>query len=282
MMLRIIFCIITKNIKLDIKFMYKNIFIVADSTEKAQSLYSILSSKYDFVKEVKDADIILALGGDGFMLHTMHNFINYDIPIYGINCGSFGFLMNKYQDNNFLERVNKSSVSSISPLHMVAQDDNGKVHHALAMNEVSIVRTSRQAANLKICVDKKTRLEKLVADGILLSTPAGSTAYNLSVHGPILPLSCNLLALTPISPFRPRLWKGALLSHTSNTRIIVLNHEKRPVSVVADFTEIENVTSVQIRQDHSKSIKILFNSKQSLEERIIREQFRSGHNDLYI
>lgn len=256
--------------------MYKNIFLIADVTEKAQNIYKILSEKYSFVKDISEADLLVALGGDGFMLHTMHEFLNYGIPIYGINCGSFGFLLNEYKENNFLEIIDNSSISELYPLKMVARDTDNELHYALAINEVSIIRTSRQATHLKICVDNKVRLDKLVADGILLSTPAGSTAYNLSVHGPILPLSCNLLALTPISPFRPRLWKGALLHDDSNTKITVIDYEKRPVSVVADFTEINNVTDIQIRQDRSKGIKLLFNSKQSLEERIIREQFISG------
>jgi NAD+ kinase len=251
---------------------YKSIACVADDSEKAQEAYKLLALRYDFVEEAK-ADVIIALGGDGFMLHILHTYMDIDKPIYGVNCGTVGFLMNEYRENDLLDYINKAQLAVLHPLHMTAKTADGKEHYALAINEVSMFRQSKQAANLKISVDGKVRLNELMCDGILLATPAGSTAYNLSAQGPIIPLGSDILALTPISPFRPRRWRGALLSHKAIVRIESLNSEKRPVSAVADFTEVRDVISVEIREERDKQIKILFDEGHSLEERIIREQF---------
>lgn len=252
---------------------YKSIACVADDSEKARDAYKKLSKHYPFVKNIDDADVILALGGDGFMLHNLHEYMDHNAPIYGMNCGSVGFLMNEYREEDLLEHINNAKLAILHPLHMIAKSLDGSEHHALAVNEVSMLRQSKQAAHLKISIDNKERIEELVCDGVLVSTPAGSTAYNFSVHGPIIPLRSQILALTPISPFRPRRWRGALLDHKAVVKIDVLDSKKRPTSAVADFTEVRDVSSVEIREERSKEIKILFDAGHSLEERIISEQF---------
>ncbi len=252
---------------------YKAIACIADDSEKATGLYNLLAQKYKFVSDPKDADIIVVLGGDGFMLHCLHEYMNLDIPFYGINCGTVGFLMNEYHQNDLKARLVRVKTEVIKPLHMIARTKDGMEEHALAVNEVSLLRSSSQAANLRISIDDLVRIEELTCDGVLVATPAGSTAYNLSVHGPIVPLGAGILALTPISPFRPRRWKGALLSHKAVVKIEVLNPEKRPVNAVADFTEAKNVISVEIREESERGIKLLFDQGHSLEERIISEQF---------
>lgn len=252
---------------------YKNIICVADDSKKAQEAYKLLRKRYSFIKDKKKADVIIALGGDGFMLHTLHEHMDGDIPIYGMNRGSIGFLMNEYREGDLLECLARAKQVILHPLQMTAKTVDGKIHTALAINEVSMLRESRQAATLKIKVDGKVRVKELVSDGVLVATPAGSTAYNLSVHGPILPLGCGILALTPISPFRPRRWRGALLNQKAVIDVEVLNYQKRPVSAVADFTEIRDVVSVAVKEIKNKKVKILFDPKHSLEERIISEQF---------
>lgn len=254
---------------------YKKIACVADESGKAQEAYKSLVRRYEFIKDVEEADAIVALGGDGFMLHSMHEYMDMNIPIYGMNCGTVGFLMNAYRENDLLECINKTKVELLSPLQMMATDKQGKHHHALAVNEVSLLRQTKQAAHIKVSVDNRVRVEELVCDGILVATPAGSTAYNLSVHGPIIPMGSQLLVLTPVSPFRPRRWKGALLSQRVLVRFDILDSDKRPVSAVADFTEIRDVISVEVREDRDKSVKVLFDRGHSLEERIISEQFMS-------
>jgi NAD+ kinase len=252
---------------------YKSIACVADCSDKAQEAYKALSKKYKFVKVEEDADAILALGGDGFMLHTLHKYIDSKKPIYGMNCGTIGFLMNEYREDDLYKHINEAVVAVLHPLHMTAKTRSGSEHYALAINEVSMFRESKQAANLKISVDGKERLNDLMCDGVLVATPAGSTAYNFSAQGPIIPLGSDILALTPISPFRPRRWRGALLNHKAVVEIEVLNPEKRPVSAVADFTEVRDVISVRVGEEREKEIKLLFDAGHSLEERIIREQF---------
>jgi NAD+ kinase len=252
---------------------YKSIACLADNSDKAQEAYKSLSAKYSFAKNDKDADAILALGGDGFMLHILHKHMESSKPIYGMNCGTVGFLMNEYRDNDLFDYINNAKVATLHPLHMTAKTSDGKEHHALAINEVSMFRHSKQAANLRISIDGQERLPELMCDGILVATPAGSTAYNLSVQGPIIPLGSDILALTPISPFRPRRWHGAILNHKAVVGVEVLDPEKRPVSAVADFTEVRDVISVEIREERKKEIRILFDPGHSLEERIIREQF---------
>lgn len=220
-----------------------------------------------------EADVIIVLGGDGYMLEVMHRYGHQNVRIYGMNCGTVGFLMNLYNPYGLKERLEKSTSVHLHPLEMKAYDQSHHLYSGLAFNEVSLLRQTRQTAHLRLKIDQIQRLEELVCDGVLVATPAGSTAYNLSVHGPILPLGSNLLALTPISPFRPRRWKGALLPHTSSVQIQVLDSEKRPVSAVADFTEIRHVVQVEIREAQDHCVNLLFDPEHALEERFIREQF---------
>lgn len=220
-----------------------------------------------------DADVIVALGGDGLMLETIHAVMATNKPIYGMNRGSVGFLLNEYSELTLLERIGAAERAVIHPLRMHALDVHGQTHEALAFNEVSMLRTTRQTAKLRISVDDKVRLAELICDGALISTPAGSTAYNLSAHGPIIPIDAKILAVTPISAFRPRRWRGALLSHTARIRLDVLEGDKRPVSAVADFFEAPNVLRVDVAEDRNVSIAMLFDAGRSLEERVLAEQF---------
>jgi NAD+ kinase len=224
---------------------------------------------------LENAQVVVALGGDGFMLESVHELMGSDKPIYGMNRGSVGFLMNEYSEDDLLGRINAAEQAVIHPLRMQAVDVNGETHEALAFNEVSLLRTTRQAAKLRISVDGKVRLSELICDGALISTPMGSTAYNLSAHGPIIPLDAKILALTPISAFRPRRWRGALLSHTARLRLEVLEGAKRPVSAVADNFEAPNVIEVYIAEDRDVSLCMLFDSGRSLEERVLAEQFNA-------
>ncbi len=219
------------------------------------------------------AAVIVALGGDGFMLQTLHAFLGAQKPIYGMNCGSVGFLMNEYGEDSLAQRLDAAEAAEVHPLRMTAVGRDGKTTEALAFNEASLLRETRQAAKLRIIVDDKTRISELICDGILISTPAGSTAYNLSAHGPILPIDAALLALTPISAFRPRRWRGALLSHNARTRFEILEPEKRPVSAVADHFEVRDVASVDVAEDRSIAMTMLFDEGHSLNERILAEQF---------
>lgn len=248
-------------------------FFAAD-TEEAQEALKDLKKQYKDVG-AHDADIAIALGGDGTLLETIHATYESGLPIYGMNCGSVGFLLNPFRPENLLERLEAAHQVEIFPLRMTATDQQGKKHEAMAFNEVSLLRETRQAAKLKISVDNIERIPELVCDGILLATPAGSTAYNLSAHGPIIPLSANVLALTPISAFRPRRWRGALLPYHLRVKMEILNPEKRPVSATADSTEIRNVTTVEIRQSDSIGCTLLFDPDHNLEERILKEQFVS-------
>jgi len=246
---------------------------VASNAPDAKASLARLTARYGDLGP-DDADIVVALGGDGFMLATQHRFMNSGKPVYGMNKGTVGFLMNEYSEEGLPERVANATARTIHPLDMEAQDSAGFIHHAKAINEVSMLRQSYQAASLCIRIDGKTRLDPLVCDGVLLATPAGSTAYNLSAHGPILPLDAPLLALTPVSPFRPRRWRGALIPNTSEVTITVNEPEKRPVNAVADHTEIKTVLRVTIRQDAASSGILLFDAEHSWDERILREQFQ--------
>jgi NAD+ kinase len=219
------------------------------------------------------ADVVVALGGDGFMLETLHSTRARGVPVYGMNCGSVGFLMNGYAEEGLPERVAEAQTTVLYPLQMRAVTASGEVAEALAFNEVSLLRQLRQGAKIRISVDGRVRLAELMCDGVLISTPAGSTAYNLSAHGPIVPLSANLLPLTPISAFRPRRWRGALLPSNAEVLFEVLEADKRPVAAVADFTEVRDVTRVEVREDRSRSVTVLFDPDQALSERIIAEQF---------
>ncbi len=219
------------------------------------------------------ATVVVALGGDGFMLETLHALLGRDVPVYGMNCGSVGFLMNTVGEDDLPVRLSHAQEAVLHPLRMHAVTMTGAVEEALALNEVSLLRQLRQAAKIRITVDGTVRLEELICDGVLISTPAGSTAYNLSAHGPIVPLSANLLPLTPISAFRPRRWRGALLPSSADVLFQVLEPEKRPVAAVADFTEVRDVVSVAVSEDRSVTVRVLFDPDQGLSERIIAEQF---------
>jgi NAD+ kinase len=257
---------------------YKTIGIVADNTPSAQKAKLQLSKKYK-LKQVqnrpnnKGIDALIALGGDGFMLQTLHNHIEDGVPVYGMNMGTVGFLLNNYSEKNLLERLEKARDTKIHPLKMICYSEDGSIIKASAINEVSLLRTSGQAAKLKITVDGTTHLDELVCDGVLVSTPAGSSAYNYSNGGMILPIYSNLLALTPICPFRPRRWKGAFLPNTAKVEFEVLRYWKRPAKAVADNFEVDNVIKVEIFEDTKKTIHLLFDAGHSLEERIMKEQF---------
>jgi NAD+ kinase len=223
---------------------------------------------------METADVVVALGGDGLMLQTLHKVMRVGIPVYGMNFGSVGFMMNTYSEEDLDRRLEEVQRTRIYPLSMDVLDTSGALRTALALNEVSLFRSTYQAAKLQIVVDGETRLEELICDGALLSTPAGSTAYNLSAHGPILPIEAPLLALTPISPFRPRRWRGAILSNRAVVKFITREAAKRPVSAVADNVEFQNVLEVTVREDRSHGVTLLFDPGTSLEERVLSEQFR--------
>ncbi len=245
---------------------------VTSAAEEASSAAQRLRARYPTVAP-EEADIIVALGGDGFVLETLHRYLARGTPVYGMNCGSVGFLMNLYDESDLPQRLARAERVTLHPLAMTAHDGSGETHDALAINEVSLLREGRQAAKLKISVDGVTRMEELICDGVLVATPAGSTAYNVSAYGPIVPIGAPLLALTPISAFRPRRWRGALLPNTSRVTIEVLETDKRPVSASADFTEVRGVSRVEVRQDEGVSLYLLFDPEHNLEERIIKEQF---------
>ncbi|MEQ1714920.1 MAG: NAD kinase [Hyphomicrobium sp.] len=252
---------------------FEKIAFVASDVAEATDARNALAARYGDV-DPHSADAIVALGGDGLMLQTLHRFINDKIPIYGMNRGSIGFLMNDYREENLIERLTAAEVTRIHPLAMIAYDSAGKAHKGLAINEVSMFRERYQAAKLRITIDGKVRMEELICDGVLVATPAGSTAYNLSAHGPILPINTPLLALTPISPFRPRRWRGALIPNKARITVTVLESEKRPVSAVADHFEIRNVVKVEIEKARNTDLSMMFDPDHGLEERVLAEQFR--------
>jgi NAD+ kinase len=242
------------------------------SIPEAQKVRATLEALYPVVLP-SEADVLVVLGGDGFMLETMHQHLNNPLPLYGVHCGSVGFLMNECLPSTLLDRLAKAIPTVLRPLEMTAQQNAGSITKALAFNEVSLLRETRQAAKIQISIDGINRLDELVCDGILVATPAGSTAYNLSAHGPIIPLEAPLLALTPISAFRPRRWKGALLPETVEVTFTIHEAEKRPVSAVAGFTEVRDVSLVTIRQTKEAGVTLLFDHDHNLQERILREQF---------
>ena len=251
---------------------FKHIAFVAGTTPEARDAYERLQGRYGNV-EPKDAEVIVALGGDGLMLQTLHKFMNSGKPIYGMQRGTVGFLMNDFSIDNLIERLTAAQITVIHPLVMRARDSTGRMHEHRAINEVSLFRQSAQAAHLRILIDGQERLAQLVADGVLLATPAGSTAYNLSVQGAIIPINAPLLALTPISPFRPRRWRGALLPDKAKVTIEVMDSDKRPVAAVADSDEVRSVRSVDVSMDLSVSLNMLFDPGHNLDERILSEQF---------
>ena len=244
----------------------------ASDRPEAQEARDRLAARYGEAGEA-GAQVIVALGGDGFMLEMLHRHMASGTPIYGMNRGSVGFLMNEYSEDGLLERINAAERADIHPLRMVAVDIHGETHLALAINEVSLLRQTRQTAKLRISIDGKVRLNELSCDGALVATPAGSTAYNLSAHGPIIPLDAKVLALTPISAFRPRRWRGALLAHTARVTFEILEGDKRSVSAVADNFEVRDVVEVQVAEDRDVSMTMLFDAGRSLEERMLAEQF---------
>jgi NAD+ kinase len=248
------------------------IAFLGSATETATAARARLASRYGDAPP-EEAAVVVALGGDGAMLETQHRLLGRNVPVYGMNRGSVGFLMNDYREENLLQRLAEAQAAVLHPLRMCATGAGGKKQEALAVNEVSLLRETRQAAKIRILVDGKARLAEMICDGILVATPAGSTAYNLSAHGPIVPLGAGLLAMTPISAFRPRRWRGALLPSTADVVFEILEADKRPVAAVADYTEVRDVRRVEVREDRSVSLTMLFDPDHGLSERIIAEQF---------
>ena len=249
------------------------IAFIASNVDDAQGALERLVARYGSV-EPEQADVIVALGGDGLMLQTLHAFMNTGKPIYGMNCGSVGFLMNESREDELPERIARAIPNVVHPLRMDAVDAAGTEYHAYAINEVSMFRQTYQAVKLKIIIDGKVRLEDLVCDGILVATPAGSTAYNMAARGPILPIYAPLLALTPLCPFRPRTWRGAVLPDRAVVRIEALEADKRPLNAVADNVEFRSIVKVTVAQDNTAESLILFDPDHSWDDRILTEQFR--------
>ncbi|MCL3881153.1 NAD kinase [Marivita sp. GX14005] len=248
------------------------IAFAASNAPIAQSAKAALTRRYgDHAEE--GADVIVALGGDGFMLDTLHRTQDLGAPVYGMNRGTVGFLMNEYSDHQLEERLAQAEEAVINPLSMTAETQDGEIHRALAINEVSLLRSGPQAAQVRISVDGKVRMSELVCDGVLVSTPAGSTAYNYSAHGPILPIGSDVLAVTAVAAFRPRRWRGALLPKTADVCFEVLAPGKRPVMAEADSRSVRNVVRVDVRSEPSIGHRVLFDPGHGLEERLIREQF---------
>ena len=251
---------------------YQTIGFRAADTPEAEAALSTLVSRYGQASD-DDADVLVALGGDGFMLESLHGVIDRELPIYGMNLGTVGFLLNQFDADDLVDRLARAVQVPLHPLRMRVTCRSGEVRLGLGINEVSLFRETRQAANLCIEIDGVVRLPELVCDGVLVATPAGSTAYNLSAHGPILPVGANLLALTPISAFRPRRWRGALLPSRTRFRFRAIDPVKRPVSAVADYTEIRDVLEVEVWEDRAIALTLLFDPEHNLEERILKEQF---------
>ncbi len=251
----------------------KKLHFVIDKTIKNKSLRKNIFKKYTHFSP-KNSDVIVVIGGDGFMLQSLKKYQKFQKPFYGMNKGTFGFLMNKFDLKKLVKRINKSKQIKVSPLSMNVITKKNIKKKAIAINEISLLRQSRQTAALKIMCGKKILIKKLVSDGVLISTPAGSTAYNLSVHGPILSLNSNKIAITPISPFRPRRWKGKVVSFSQSINIKNMNIKKRPVSVVADNIEVRNIRSVNIKVDKSIIFKLLYDHNNSLHKKIKIEQLR--------
>jgi NAD+ kinase len=248
------------------------IHFVASPSERAQQALSDLEQKYGRIS-TDEASIIVALGGDGFMLRTLHRLLSAELPVYGMKLGGVGFLMNRYREDGLIGRISEAQLVELNPLRMVATTEAGGVSEALAINEVSLLRQTNQAAHIRISVNDHVKVKELVCDGVMVATAAGSTAYNLSAHGPILPLGTDALALTPISPFRPRRWKGAVLPSSASVQLEILDHYKRPVSATADAQEVRNVTSVEVSEAQDVTLKLLFDPDHNLEDRILDEQF---------
>src|SRR5688572_27179782 len=248
------------------------IALVATKTPEGQSALAALQQQFGTATPA-EADVIVALGGDGFMLQTIHRHMGLNKPVYGMKAGTVGFLMNQYRPENLLDRIAAAQPAVLKPLEMSASSESGSSVEALAFNEVSLLRQTKQAAKIRVSLNGSVRLEELVCDGVLVSTAAGSTAYNLSAHGPILPLGSEVLAMTPISPFRPRRWRGAILRSGTEVKFEILDHYKRPVSATADSSEVRDIVEVTIRESREKTVTLLFDPEHNLEERILNEQF---------
>jgi len=251
---------------------FKAISFLAAPTPEAENAKASLVRQYGDTAP-KDADVIVALGGDGMMLHTIHDTLDLDVPIYGMNRGSVGFMMNAFDEDDLKARLNRAQLIELHPLKMTAIDIDGRQHTELAINEVSLLRETRQAAKIRIIVDDIPRIDEMSCDGVLVATSAGSTAYNLSASGPIIPIGTELLALTPISAFRPRRWRGALLPSKAKITFEVFEPTDRTVSAAADFNEVRNVVSVTVTQDRQHVAQLLFDPEHNLEERVLKEQF---------
>ncbi len=250
-------------------------FIFDKTTKKAQNLKKIILKKYKSFSP-KNSECIVVAGGDGFMLHTLKRYSKLKKPFYGINCGTFGFLMNKYDTKNLIKKINNAKKNVINPLELVATGKKYKKRKLMAINEVSLFRQSRQTTSLRLTLNNKPIIKKLIGDGVLISTPAGSTAYNLSVHGPILSLNSDKLAITPISPFRPRRWKGKVISNKLTVKINNLNSKKRPIAAVADNVELRSVQSLKIKINKTIKIILLYDRNRSLVKKIKIEQLRKN------
>lgn len=248
------------------------IHFVASPSDKAQHALREMEQRYGQAP-LESATVIVALGGDGFMLRTLHRLLSSRLPIYGMKLGEVGFLMNRYRVDGLAERLAQAQLVELSPLRMVAKTEAGNENQALAINEVSLLRQTNQAAHIRITVNDNVKVNDLVCDGVMVSTAAGSTAYNLSAHGPILPLGTDALALTPISPFRPRRWRGAVLPSTATICFDVLDHYKRPVSATADAQEVRDVVKVEVSEAQDVTLKLMFDPDHNLEDRILDEQF---------
>lgn len=250
----------------------KNICVLGSRSPVAQESVTVLREKYGHVAP-SEADAIVALGGDGFMLQSLHAFMDLTVPVYGMNRGSVGFLMNDYVEDDLLEKLDAAKIATINPLRMVAIDGMERRHEGLAINEVALFRQTHQAGKIRIAIDGEVLMEELICDGIMAATPAGSTAYNLSANGPILPIRSKLMALTPISAFRPRRWRGALLPWDTHLKFEVLEQQKRPISATADHLEVRDVRSVEVEAASEIILRLLYNPGHGLEERLLREQF---------
>jgi NAD+ kinase len=249
--------------------------LLASPTDDAQAALKVLSARHG-AHAPQDADVLVALGGDGFMLQTLHRHGALGRPVYGMKLGTVGFLMNHFRDEgDLLQRIADAQPAVLHPLEMLAQTESGATVGSLAYNEVSLLRQTRQAAHVSIELNGQVRLDELICDGVMVATPAGSTAYNFSASGPILPLGANVMALTPIAPFRPRRWRGAVLKSGTEVRFRVLDPHKRPVSATADSHEVRDVTDVLVREQRERSVTLLFDPEHNLEERILAEQFTS-------
>ena len=253
--------------------MENKIYLVFDKTKTSIKLKSLLTKKIN-ITTLKKSNIIVVLGGDGFMLHTLKRLYHLKKPFYGINSGNYGFLMNKFSNQNFIKNLNTSNSVKIYPLQMTVVNKNNQTKKSIAINEISILRQSKQASSISVTANKKNIIKKLISDGVLVSTPAGSTAYNLSAHGPILNLDSRKLAITPISPFRPRRWKGIIVSDKSKILIKNLDVNKRPINAVADNFEVRNAKIIKIQANKKISFELLYNKNNSLHKKIKIEQVR--------